>query len=67
MIGERIHRGPVKFKLVPQLVEQGPRSRSSIAPIPGKVELGTIAITKGTKESLPADKPPFLPGAVIGI
>jgi len=66
-IGERIHRGPVKFKLVLQMAEQGDKIDDPSITWPDtrkKVELGTIAITKGTKESHTADKLLFLPGAV---
>jgi catalase len=67
-IGKRIRRGPVKLTLVLQVAEQGDKLDDPSIAWPDarkKVELGTIAITKATKESHTADKLLFLPGAVI--
>ena len=67
-IGDRVRRGPVKFKLMLQVAEQGDKiDDPSIAwpDIRKNVVLGTIMITKATKESHTADKLLFLPGAVL--
>ena len=67
-IGDRVRRGPVKFKFMLQVAERGDKiDDPSIAwPASRKtVELGTIAITKATTESHTADKLLFLPGAVV--
>jgi catalase len=67
-IGERVHRGPVKFKLFLQVAEPSDKiDDPSIAwpPSRKKVELGTIAITKATTESHTADKLLFLPGVLV--
>jgi catalase len=66
-IGKRVHRGPVKFKLVLQVAESGDKIDDPSIAWPDtrkKVELGTIAITKATTESHTADKWLFLPGTV---
>jgi len=67
-IGERVRRGPVKFKLLLQVADQGDKIDDPSIAWPDsrkKVELGTIAITKTTTESHTADKLLFLPGAVV--
>ncbi len=67
-IGDRVRRGPVKFKLMLQVAEQGDKIDDPSIAWPDsrkKVELGTIAITKPTTESHTADKLLFLPGAVV--
>ena len=67
-IGERISRGPVKFKLLLQVAEPSDKIDDPSIAWPDsrkKVELGTIAITKTTKESHTADTWLFLPGAVV--
>ncbi len=67
-IGERVRRGPIKFKLVLQVAAQGDKIDDPSIAWPDtrkKVELGTIAITKTTTESHTADKLLFLPGAVV--
>jgi catalase len=66
-IGKRVHRGPVKFKLLLQLAEEGDKIDDPSIAWPDsrkKVELGTISISKTTTESHTADKLLFLPGAV---
>jgi len=65
--GKRVHRGPVKFKLVLQVAESSDKIEDPSIAWPDtrkKVELGTIAITKSTTESHTADKWLFLPGNV---
>jgi catalase len=67
-IGDRVKRGPAKMTLVLQVAEPGDKiDDPSIAwPATRKiVELGTLAITKGTNESRTTDKMMFLPGAVV--
>ena len=67
-IGERVRRGPVKFKLFLQVAGPGDKIEDPSIAWPAsrkKVELGTIAITKATTESHTADKLLFLPGAVV--
>src|SRR5438093_782594 len=67
-IGERISGGPVKFKLLLQVAEPSDKIDDPSIAWPDsrkKVELGTIAITKTTKESHTADTWLFLPGAVV--
>ena len=67
-IGERVRRGPVKFKLFLQMAEPSDKIDDPSIAWPDsrkKVELGTIAITKTTTESRTADKLLFLPGAVV--
>ncbi len=67
-IGERVRRGPIKFKLVLQVAAQGDKIDDPSIAWPDtrkKVELGTITITKATTESHTADKLLFLPGAVV--
>jgi catalase len=67
-ISDRVRRGPVKFKLMLQVAEQGDKVDDPSIAWPDsrkKVELGTIAITKPTTESHTADKLLFLPGAVV--
>jgi catalase len=67
-IGNRVGRGPVKFKLMLQVAEQSDKIDNPSIAWPNtrkKVELGTIAITKTTTESHTADKLLFLPGAVV--
>ena len=67
-IGDRVRRGPIKFKLMLQVAEQGDKIDDPSIAWPDtrkKVELGTIMITKATKESHTADKLLFLPGAVL--
>jgi catalase len=67
-IGERIRRGPVKFKLFLQMAEPGDKIDDPSIAWPAtrkKVELGTIAITKTTTQSHTADTLLFLPGAVV--
>lgn len=67
-IGERVRRGPVKFKLLLQVAEPGDKIDDPTIVWPDsrkKVELGTIAITKTTTESHTADRLLFLPGAVV--
>jgi len=66
-IGERVHRGPVKFKLFLQVAEEGDKIDDPSVAWPDsrkKIQLGTIAITKATTESHTTDKWLFLPGAV---
>jgi len=67
-IGDRVRRGPVKFKFMLQGAEKGDKIDDPSIAWPDsrkKVELGTIAITKPTTESHTADKLLFLPGAVV--
>src|SRR5712692_1081988 len=67
-IGERVRRGPVKFKLLLQVAEPSDKIDDPSIAWPDsrkKVELGTIAITKTTRESHTADTLLFLPGAVV--
>jgi catalase len=67
-IDKRVRRAAVKFKLVLQVAEQGDKIDDPSVAWPDsrkKVELGTIAINKTTKESHTADKLLFLPGAVV--
>jgi catalase len=67
-INERIRRGPAKFKLFVQVAEPSDKIDDPSVAWPDSrrlVELGTIAITKSTKESHTADKQLFLPGAVL--
>jgi catalase len=67
-IGERVRRGPVKFKLLLQVAEPSDKIDDPSIAWPDtrkKVELGTIAITNTTTESHTADKLLFLPGAVV--
>ena len=67
-IGERISHGPVKFKLLLQVADPSDKIDDPSIAWPDsrkKVELGTIAITKTTKESHTADTWLFLPGAVV--
>lgn len=67
-IGDRVRRGPVKFKMVLQVAEQGDKLDDPSIAWPDtrkKVELGTITITKATTESHTEDKLLFLPGAVV--
>ena len=67
-IGDRVRRGPAKFKLMLQVAEQGDKTEDPSIAWPDtrkKVELGTIAITKTTTESHTADKQLFLPGALV--
>ena len=67
-IGKRVRRSPAMLTLVLQVAEPGDKlDDPSIAwpDIRKKIELGTIAITKTTKESHTADKQLFLPGAVV--
>src|SRR5713226_325543 len=67
-IGERVRRGPVKFKLFLQVAEPSDKIDDPSIAWPAsrkKIELGTIAITKATTESHTADTLLFLPGAVV--
>ena len=67
-IGERIRRGPVKFKLLLQVAEPSDKIDDPSIAWPDsrkQVELGTIAITKATTASHTADTWLFLPGAVV--
>jgi catalase len=67
-INDRVHRGPVTFKLMLQVAEQGDKIDDPSIAWPDtrkKVELGTITITQTTTESHTADKLLFLPGAVV--
>jgi len=67
-IGERVSHGPVKFKLLLQVAEPSDKIDDPSIAWPDsrkKVELGTIAINKTTKESHTADTWLFLPGAVV--
>jgi catalase len=67
-IGERVRRGPVKFKLLLQVAEAADKIDDPSIAWPDsrkKVELGTIAITKTTTESHTGDKFLFLPGTVV--
>jgi catalase len=67
-IGERVRRGPAKLTLMLQVAESGDKIDDPSVAWPDtrkKVELGTITITKATKESHTADKMLFLPGAVV--
>src|SRR2546428_1034304 len=67
-IGDRVRRGPVKFKFMLQVAEKGDKIDDPSIAWPDSrktVELGTIAITKATTESHTADKLLFLPGAVV--
>jgi catalase len=67
-IGERVRRGPVKFKMVLQVAEPSDKIEDPSIAWPAtrkKVELGTIAITKTATQSHTADTLLFLPGAVV--
>jgi catalase len=67
-IGERVHRDPVKFKLLLQVADPSDKIDDPSIAWPDsrkKVELGTIAITRTTTESHTADKLLFLPGALV--
>lgn len=67
-IGDRVRRGPVKFKFMLQVADKGDKIDDPSIAWPDSrktVELGTIAITKATTESHTADKLLFLPGAVV--
>jgi catalase len=67
-IGERVRRGPAKFKLMLQVAEPGDKIDDPSIAWPDsrkKVDLGTIAISKATTESHTADKLLFLPGSVV--
>ncbi len=67
-IGERVRRGPVKFKLFLQMAEPSDKIDDPSIAWPDsrkKIELGTIAITKTTTLSHTADTLLFLPGAVV--
>lgn len=65
---ERVGHGPAKFKLMLQVAEASDKADDPSITWPDSrktVELGTIAITKTTKESHTADKLLFLPGALV--
>ena len=67
-IGDRVRRGPVRFKLLLQVAEPSDKIDDPSIAWPDsrkQVELGTIAITKATTESHTADTWLFLPGAVV--
>ena len=67
-INERVRNGPAKFKLFVQIAEPNDKIDDPSIAWPDSrklVELGTIAISKSTKESHTADKQLFLPGAVL--
>ncbi len=68
-IRERVRRGPVKFKLLAQVAEQGDTIDNPTIVWPDtrkKVELGTITITKAVADSQAAEKKLlFVPGALV--
>ena len=68
-IRERVHRGPVKFKLLAQVAEQGDTIDNPTIVWPDtrkKVELGTITISKAVADSQAAEKKLlFVPGALL--
>ncbi|HET9607768.1 MAG TPA: catalase family peroxidase [Nitrospira sp.] len=68
-IRERVRRGPVKFKLLAQVAEQGDAIDNPTIVWPDtrkKVELGTITITKAVADSQAAEKKLlFVPGALL--
>ena len=68
-IRERVRRGPVKFKLLAQVAEQGDAIDNPTIVWPEtrkKVELGTISITKAVPDSQAAEKKLlFVPGALV--
>jgi catalase len=68
-IRERVHRGPIKFKLLAQVAGQGDKIDDPSIAWPDtrkKIELGTITITKAVADNHAAEqKLLFLPGAVV--
>ena len=68
-IGERVRRGPIKFKLLVQVAEKDDKIDDPTIVWPDtrkKVELGTITITKAVADSEAAEKKLlFVPGAVV--
>ena len=68
-IRDRVRRGPVKFKLLLQVAEQGDKIDDPSIAWPDsrkKVELGSIMITKAVKDSQAAEKKLlFMPGALV--
>ena len=68
-IHERVRRGPVKFKLLAQVAEQGDTIDNPTIVWPDtrkKVELGTITISKAVADSQAAEKKLlFVPGALL--
>ncbi len=68
-IRDRIRRGPIKFKLLLQVAEQGDKIDDPSVAWPDtrkKVELGTITITKAVADSQTAEKKLlFMPGALV--
>ena len=68
-IRERVRRGPVKFKLLAQVAEQGDTIDNPTIVWPDtrkKVELGTITISKAVADSQAAEKKLlFVPGALV--
>jgi catalase len=67
-IRERVIRGPVRFKLVLEIAEEGDRLDDPSIAWPAtrrKVELGTIEITKAVANNAAAERQLlFLPGAL---
>ena len=68
-IRERVRRGPVKFKLLAQVAQQGDTIDNPTIVWPDtrkKIELGTITITKAVADSEAAEKKLlFVPGALV--
>jgi len=68
-IRKRVGRGPVKFKLLAQVAEQGDEIDNPTIVWPDtrkKVELGTLTITKAVADSQAAEKKLlFVPGALV--
>jgi catalase len=68
-IREQVRRGPVKFKLLAQVAEQGDKIDDPTIVWPDtrkKVELGTLTITKAVADSQAAEKKLlFVPGALV--
>jgi len=66
---QRVRRGPVKFKLLLQVAEQGDKIDDPSIAWPDtrkKVELGTLAITKAVADSQTAEKKLlFMPGTLV--
>ncbi len=66
---QRVRRGPVKFKLLLQVAEQGDKIDDPSIAWPNtrkKVVLGTFAITKAVADSQTAEKKLlFMPGALV--
>jgi catalase len=68
-IRERVHRSPIKFKLLVQVATQDDKTDDPSIAWPDtrkKVELGTITITKAVADSQTAEKKLlFVPGALV--